>query len=86
MLRQTLLFLVFLALSAALDGGDSPPPPEEPSPEVLTKADIAMAAMDGLGGAVNNLAQELSDDFDTILTGMTPPAQEEWDEPVGRHG
>jgi hypothetical protein len=45
-----------------------------------------MAAMDGLGGAVNNLAQELSDDFDTILTGMTPPAQEEWDEPVGRHG
>ena len=52
-----------------------------PRQEGLTKADIAMAVMDGVGGALNNLATRLEADFDEAmarLPGMTPPG--EWPE------
>ena len=88
MLRQVLILLALLALTAAWDDEDNHtfPPPERHHPDVLTKADIAMAAMDGLGGVVNGFAQRLADDWDAILTrlpGMTPPAEVDPPEEVG---
>ena len=87
MLRTLLLCLFIFSLASAWEDENSTfPPPERHHPDVLTKADIAMAAMDGLGGVVNGFAQRLADDWDAILTrlpGMTPPAEVDPPEEVG---
>ena len=84
MLRTLLLCLFFFSLASAWEDENSTfPPPERHHQDVLTKADITMAVMDGLGGVVDNFAHRLEDDWDRILTrlpGMTPPAEADWEE------
>lgn len=62
--------ILLLCLFATLSAGET---------QGLTKADITMAVMDGVGGALNGFAQRIGKDWEDILSrlpGMTPPSLE----------
>ena len=73
MQKATHVFLYLVCLQFFLFAMAAPPIDHG----IMTKGDVAMAAVDGLGSLVNNFGQRLMDDLDDmeqILTELPTPA------------